>query len=893
MHFLRGIMNKKYKILLSAVIIIFCMIWAINYRIAPTTLPITDDWATNTVYNNIKGQMLSQINQQNPLLPQENKNKLAEEKTQEFIKNSEDQFNEQVSQLSNQFKAEFQDEDGQTYLLAIDPYYYYRFYRNILERGHPGEYEEVNEDGKLRSYSNLMVAPTKSDVTSRAKDFHVYFSVWIYKLTNIFNKDLNPLTLFFLIPVIFAALSIIPAFFVGKEVGGYLGGLISATYIPLHMSVISRTPAGFSDTDIYNIFFPLLAVFFMIKAFKAKTTKHEIYWTLACTATLAVYSTAWQGWWYLLAFIGFAYGVKWLTKLAICFKGSGNLKKIEHWMHQDTYGLGAFIISVLAFVGAIGGNVMNILTLPLKFISASGLQNAAKADLWPNVFTTVAELNPGKWNSILSAFSNGISTEIGQLFLVFILAGIVLIYFNKEDRLEYRVAKIALLLIWIIATIFATLKGTRFLLMLVVPAGIALSAFFGLGAKMLANISDKVLEVPKKYVYPIIIVLVILIMIGTKPIAGFGYNGIFVDKAEQISLNQIPSMNDAWYDTLIKVKENSNETAIISSWWDFGHQFITISERGATADGAHQNTPQAHWLGKALLSNNLIESAGIIRMMNCDANQAFEKINSLTNDTPTSIQILDKLDTMKKDEAKTYLESKFSSNQTEDILLSTHCTPPESFLITSEDMGCIANSGRCSGKTGVWAHFGGWNFTKADMWNIVSTNTRTKAKTLLIEKGYASSQDAENLINQLKTFNQDKADYWISGFPGYITPMSSCTESNNELQCSNGAQINLITFETRIPTQGGNLNANEIIFIDGNNKKQTIKGDSNSDISIILKKVGSKYEVMYSSPEIARSTFTRLFYLENGGNVFEKFSDVTDITGQRIIMWKVNWENIE
>ena len=39
------------------------------------------------------------------------------------------------------------------------------------------------------------------------------------------------------------------------------------------------------------------------------------------------------------------------------------------------------------------------------------------------------------------------------------------------------------------------------------------------------------------------------------------------------------------------------------------------------------------------------------------------------------------------------------------------------------------------------------------------------------------------------------------------------------------------------------------------------------------------------------SMFTRLFYRNGEGlQKFEKFHDVTDLTGDRIITWKINWK---
>ena len=49
-------------------------------------------------------------------------------------------------------------------------------------------------------------------------------------------------------------------------------------------------------------------------------------------------------------------------------------------------------------------------------------------------------------------------------------------------------------------------------------------------------------------------------------------------------------------------------------------------------------------------------------------------------------------------------------------------------------------------------------------------------------------------------------------------------------------------------------------------------------------------EVLISDPLLADSMFTRLFYF-NGIDTshFEKFSDETTVTGERIIIWRVKW----
>ena len=48
--------------------------------------------------------------------------------------------------------------------------------------------------------------------------------------------------------------------------------------------------------------------------------------------------------------------------------------------------------------------------------------------------------------------------------------------------------------------------------------------------------------------------------------------------------------------------------------------------------------------------------------------------------------------------------------------------------------------------------------------------------------------------------------------------------------------------------------------------------------------------LLITDSQLSESTFTKLFYLDGRYTEhFEKFSDITDITGTRIIVWKVKW----
>ena len=69
-----------------------------------------------------------------------------------------------------------------------------------------------------------------------------------------------------------------------------------------------------------------------------------------------------------------------------------------------------------------------------------------------------------------------------------------------------------------------------------------------------------------------------------KEIFGFALVGIiflfvFTPMAKQaiaIGENSLPNFDDNWYGAMAKIDNQTNQNAIITSWWDFGHFFAAV-----------------------------------------------------------------------------------------------------------------------------------------------------------------------------------------------------------------------------------------------------------------------------------------------------------------------------
>jgi len=373
--------------------------------------------------------------------------------------------------------------------------------------------------------------------------------------------------------------------------------------------------------------------------------------------------------------------------------------------------------------------------------------------IWPNVLTTVAELNPASLDSIISQI--GIASApvptllfllalIGIIFtlirhdkndkaeiyyfilsavwfiiviaakpsdlIVFlvlisipIIAKIGIAIYRKESGIDFKLAIISFL--WFASTIYASTKGVRFMLLLVPAFAIVVGIAFGFIYKYTSQYLSKNLYLNNALSKAIVILLLLLLMVNP------------VKNAVAISKASLPLINDAWYDSLVKISTDSKPDSIINSWWDYGHWFKAVGDRATTFDGTSQDSPMAHWIGHVLVNDNETDAIGVLRMLDCGSNTAFDKLNEQVKDEDKSQEIIHEIVSMDKTGAKNYLLKFISDSAADEVLKYTHCTPPDDYFITSEDM---------IGKSGVWAHFGLWDFDKAYIYNVLNKNEYSK-----------------------------------------------------------------------------------------------------------------------------------------------------------------------
>ncbi len=319
------------------------------------------------------------------------------------------------------------------YLLAADPHYWYRMTLNLVEGDAGIDY--------LRTYP---------EPHSFAHSFLPYSAAYSFKLANALT-GIEFYRFLFWFPAIIAALSVFPAFLIGRELYSNKAGLFTAFFIGLTPSFLSRSMAGFFDTDCLNTLLSLVVISLFLAAYNRVDVnnikkKSPIILSILSGISLAAFALNWGG--------GFAY-VPWLfiglfvlhfAYRFVIAKGDTITEKLKHsWRffrgHLLVYVIlfGTFFCFTFPFVG----------TAPVNSIVAvtSFFQTAkAEGGIFPNVWISISEEMSASLESIIGRVTPPI------FFLGFFGLSILLILFLRNvisyDKFEgsYETAFIGFLI---------------------------------------------------------------------------------------------------------------------------------------------------------------------------------------------------------------------------------------------------------------------------------------------------------------------------------------------------------------------------------------------------------------------------------------------------------------
>lgn len=826
---------KNSKSQVWILLLIFTMLVSCDLRMEPQRIGIAEDWAKEYLKTYILSDLSTEISANNPNLPQEKMDSLLKQRAEAIDYRK---YSGQLEIISEQFRAEFKDEDGTTYLVGIDPFYWVRHAENILDHGNPGD--EQREDGW---YDNHMYAPNGRKMPTDM--FHAYFLAMFYTILNaVLGWSLMKST--FYSPIFLVALSCIPAFMIAKRWGGNIAGTISALWIAINPAFLVRTTGGFADTDPYSVLMPLLITWAFFEAHYVKRLWLKILLGSLSGFCLGLFGFAWIGWSFVFdimvgtifiygAYLGYIY-FKDRTKL---------LQLKEHAYISLSFLVSSFLfLSWFRDIKLIGQALLG----PLWFIR---LKEVAVSKIWPNVLTTVAEQNDSSIGAAISAIG-------GNYAVILLITCLIFLIWRKHYMLFIW------MVLFILATTFAGARGVRYVQLMLPAVAIGLGLAYAYLVELASASFSKIINVNRTMVSAIIVILLVIGFIPT------------IKAVSQIRGAALTDFDDAWYDALNKIKLESEPDAIITSWWDFGHWFKEVADRAVTFDGTSQDSPQAHWVGKALQTSNEKESIAILRMLACGGNEAYDYILKNSDMSELDAKIwLDKLLLLNKTEATSVINSVFV---TSDLLKFTHCDPPEVYLITSTDM---------IGKAPVWAHFGLWDFKKAQIYQDISLGEFDTYESI-------SDSELTELRSAATSIPPDSANDWISPWPSYYTGWGECVRAadNITINCINnlGEEVLFSVNLLNMTTQGLRAQPDAIVYLNTTSRELSTYANQESEVLGASLLLSPAHGNRFVSKELASSIFTRLFLLNATGlKHFEQFTEKQSPFGWDILVWKVKW----
>ena len=290
-------------------------------------------------------------------------------------------------------KACYQDENGLPYMYEPDSYYNYRLTKNYLDHGYMGDTKVNGRQWDFHSY-----AP--SGVPMDYPPLIVYVTAFVYKFINLF-VSVPLLVVCFWLPAFTGPLAgVVTFFFVRKYTNNY-GAVVAAILAVTAPLYFVRTVPGWFDTDMFNVFFPILVTWLFVEAVTAKKLKNQILLSVSAAFSMFMFALAWNGWQYQF------YILVLFTAIYILW-GKIKGKNIKNY----AFILSIYFISTLLLVGVFTGflNVIGLFEVPLTLLNMLSPHGVWYP--WPDVYVSVSELHKPTIRDVMSgvgpAFLGGI-----------------------------------------------------------------------------------------------------------------------------------------------------------------------------------------------------------------------------------------------------------------------------------------------------------------------------------------------------------------------------------------------------------------------------------------------------------------------------------------------------
>ncbi len=834
-------------------------------------------------------------------------------------------------------QLEYHGDDGRAHVFLgdLDSYVWLRNARNYLRTGTTCDSVVGGQCRDL--YTN---APVGVQMRYN-RSLHIAAIIAVHRLLTTFRPGYPLAASAYWVPVVIGTLGVLPAFAVGWQLAGVLGGLCSALVCALDPMFLYRS-AG-SDNDVWNVVLPLYMVWAVLAALSAAGRRRQIAYALLAGGCTGLYAATWDGW-------VFTYGVLLAGLLLyVVMRAARYVRRTgstRFWEDASvtragvvllTFYIGAGVVTTLArWDNAYFAVPLQRMTSILHGEPITGTRHDPD-DVWPDVFATVGELKhptlsgiaaelggnafffsgwlgmlvlvlPRRrwqwWHFLILIGGNYLyrylltAPSVGRTLLIALLAlpvatTMLLYVMADSDSGESDQGLGLIVVVWFLASLLVSYGGRRYVMLAVPPFAIAFAVAVGRLQQWLAS-RIVALAIPWAAVVRALVTLVLAAVI-IRP----------VQRGYAAARSYVPQMNQAWWTILTRLRDESPPDAIIHAWWDYGYWIKYVAERRVSADGGSLATHIPYWLGRALVATDEGESVGIFRMLDCGSDAtpepegqqgAYGKLLKYGRDAIAAQSMVVALASLDRAAAETYLAAKgMDAAGADDILASTHCQPPPAYLVLTSDQ--IAAP--------AWQFFGSWDLRRA----YVAHHTRFLPEDAAFAEltgvlGYEPER-ARDIYDAAHRLRSDAAvRRFIAG--DHVAPAwASCTRpGDGSLVCpitTGTAPQTLIASlaspaDTRIRF-GGSGGSKQyvdrtpgVVLVAGAAGIEEVPVSSPTQPQLGVLIDATRDRVLVGTPQILRSVFTQLMFLDGRYlRDFEKYSEQTGFRGERVVAWKIRW----
>lgn len=464
----------------------------------------------------------------------------------------------------------------------------------------------------------------------------------LYKIIQVLALPISLYEFAVILPPIMAALSCLMMYFWGKDTWGKTVGLLCALFLGLNSSYIGRTTIGWFDDESVGIFGLISFVFLFLRSLdEQRTWNSTMKYAVASGLALGYVFASWGAAFYplglmalfavLLLLLGkysprlllsysLTLGVSLFIAINVPKLGTGFLlttpvlaalfvfsllclweifrnTKASRW--KFIYAAGFLAVISVAAVVVLGGG-----TAPIAGKFATVLNPFER--LFSPIVESVQEHRPPAWGSFYYDYGIGI---------FFIVVGIYFAVRNPTKRNLF-------LVLYALTSLYFASSMVR-LLVVLAPAFCLLWAAGLVGVLrpfiMVMRETPKMV-LRKKYVSgyvgkefsgaTIILVFLVLSFPFILPTSSTRDKPRIFEQAYSpvtIMSSSVPLRADEpileWYNTLMWMKQELPDDAIVVSWWDYGYWITIIGNKTTLADNNTRNTTQIANVGRIFMSN--------------------------------------------------------------------------------------------------------------------------------------------------------------------------------------------------------------------------------------------------------------------------------------------------